>query len=112
VSTAVAISLETIREKGGVSNREVAQFLNTTPETVSRWKSGAVTPQRVKFEKLATLAWLVDQLAEFYSTDEARMWLFTPQRLLRSKRPADLITDGRLEDVLAIIEQMRDGAVV
>ena len=112
MSTAVATSLQTIREKSGVSNRELAQFLNTTPETVSRWNSGTVAPQPAKFEKLATLAWLIEQLAEFYEADEAKLWLFTPQRLLEKKRPADVIAEGRLEDELALIEQLRDGSVV
>ncbi len=112
MSTAVINSLATIRDEAGITNRELAQFLNTTPETVSRWNSGSVDPQPAKFEKLATLAWMVEQLAEFYEASEAKMWLFTPQRLLNSKRPADAISEGNLEDVLALIDQLRDGSVV
>lgn len=112
MSTAVATSLDSISQKAGISFREVAQLMNTTPETVSRWKSGRVDPQLDNFKKLATLAWLVDQLSEFYEPDHAKLWLFTPQRLLGGATPADRIEDNRLEDVLALIKQLQDGAFV
>jgi transcriptional regulator with XRE-family HTH domain len=111
--SAVATSLvEAIHKNAGISFRDVAQLMNTTPETVSRWRSGRVDPQPVKFKKLATLAWLAEQLAEFYEPEQAKLWLFTPQRLLDGARPADRIEDDRLEDVLALIKQLQDGAYV
>jgi len=109
--SAVATSLvESVHENAGISFRDVAQLMNTTAETVSRWRNGRAEPQAVKFKKLATLAWLAEQLAEFYSPDEARLWLFTPQRLLGGARPADLIEEDRLDEVLALIKQLQDGA--
>ena len=111
-SAAIVAKLDSIRKNIGISFREVAQLMNTTPETVSRWRSGRVDPQPAKFKKLATLAWLADELSEFYSPDEAKLWLFTPQRLLQNATPADRIEDDRVEDVLALIKQLQDGAVV
>lgn len=112
MSTAVATSLNTVSEKGGISFRDIAQLMNTTPETISRWRSGRVDPQPDRFKKLATLAWLVDELAEFYEPDAAKLWLFTPQRLLGGATPADRIEQDRVEDVLALIKQLQDGAFV
>jgi transcriptional regulator with XRE-family HTH domain len=112
MSSAVSNILEAIHEKAGISFREIAQLMNTTPETVSRWKTGRIDPQPDRFKKLATLAWLVDELAEFYKPDEAKLWLFKPQRLLGNARPADRIEQDRLEDVLALIKQLQDGAFV
>ena len=112
MGSTVSSSLEVVRDKAGISFREVAQLLNTTPETVSRWNTGRADPQPRKFKKLATLAWLSEQLAEFYKPEEARLWLFTPQRLLRGETPADRIEHDRLEDVLALIAQLQDGAFV
>lgn len=110
--TSVAQNLEAIHNKAGISYRDVAQLMNTTPETVSRWKSGRVDPHPGKFKKLATLAWLVDELSEFYDPDQARLWLFTPQRLLEGATPADRIEDDHVEDVLALIRQLQEGAFV
>jgi transcriptional regulator with XRE-family HTH domain len=110
--TAVARRLESIRSHAGIKSREVAQLLNTTPETVSRWSTGRAEPQRDRLEQLLTLEWLADRLAEFYDPDEARLWLFAPNRLLDGAKPADLIQAGKTEDVLALIDQLKSGAYV
>lgn len=110
MATAVASRLETIRKRGGIRSREVAQLLGTTPETVSRWQRGRVEPGPNRLQRLLTLEWLVEQLSEFYAPDEARLWLFAPHKLLGGERPADRIQDGRVDDVLALIAQLRDGA--
>jgi transcriptional regulator with XRE-family HTH domain len=110
--TAVANRLNRIKELGGIKGREVAQLLDTTPETVSRWQTGKVEPQPPILNRLLTLEWLVEELSQFYEPPEARLWLFAPHRLLNGKRPAERIQEGRLDDVLAVISQLRDGAYV
>lgn len=110
MATAVATRLDIIRTRGGMKSREVAQLLGTTPETVSRWQRGRVEPGPDRLERLLTLEWLVEQLSEFYAPDEARLWLFAPHKLLEGDRPADRIQEGRVDDVLAVIAQLRDGA--
>ena len=57
-----------------------------------------------------TLAEVNEKLAEFYPPDEARLWLFSPHRLLEGQRPADRIEEDRVDDVLALIAQLRDGS--
>lgn len=109
---AVARRLESIRTRGGIKGRELALLLNTTPETVSRWQTGKAEPQRNRLEQLLTLEWLMDQLAEFYAPDEARLWLFARNRLLEGDTPAERIQAGQVEDVLALIEQLKTGAFV
>lgn len=107
---ALAARLDAIRTRGGVKSREVAQLLGTTPETISRWQTGRVEPGPERLHRLLTLEWLVTQLAEFYEPDEARLWLFAPHPLLDGDRPADRIQRGDLDDVLALISQLRSGA--
>ncbi|MGH7281416.1 MAG: antitoxin Xre/MbcA/ParS toxin-binding domain-containing protein [Polyangiaceae bacterium] len=48
----------------------------------------------------------------FYSPDEAHLWLFSPQRLLGGATPADRIEQDKVDDVLALIKQLQDGAFV
>jgi transcriptional regulator with XRE-family HTH domain len=112
VTSAVASRLDSIRDRGGIKSREVAQLLDTTPQTVSRWRTGKVEPQPDRLQRLLTLEWLLAELAEFYEPDEAHLWLFSPHRLLSGERPADRIQQGKLNDVLALIAQLRDGAYV
>ncbi len=109
---ALAERLEAIRTQGGIRSREVAQLLDTTPQTVSRWQTGKVDPQPDRLQRLLTLEWLITVLAEFYAPDQARLWLFAPHRLLGGDRPADRIQQGKLDDVLALIHQLSDGAFV
>jgi uncharacterized protein (DUF2384 family) len=110
VPSAVASRLDSIKNKGGVRSREIAQLLETTPQTISRWQTGRAEPQPDGLQRLLALEWLVEQLAELYSPDEARLWLFSRHPLLDGRRPADLIAEGHAEDVLALIDQLRDGA--
>jgi transcriptional regulator with XRE-family HTH domain len=112
VAGAVAVRLDSIRDRGGIKSREVAQLLDTTQQTVSRWRTGNAEPQPERLQRLLTLEWLLGELAEFYEPREARLWLFAPHRLLGGERPADRIQQGKLDDVLALIAQLRDGAFV
>jgi transcriptional regulator with XRE-family HTH domain len=112
MASALAIRLDTIRDRGGIKSREVAQLLDTTPQTVSRWQTGKVEPQPGHLQRLLNLDWLLSELAELYPPDEARLWLFSPHRLLGGDRPADRIQRGEVDDVLALISQLRDGAFV
>ncbi len=59
----------------------------------------------------STLAWLAEELAEFYDPDAAKLWLHSPQRLLGGATPAARVEAGRVDDVLALIRQLQDGAL-
>jgi transcriptional regulator with XRE-family HTH domain len=102
--------LENIRDKSGITFREVAQLLSTTPQTVSRWQTGGSSPHPKSLERLLALDWLAEQLAQFYAPDEAKLWLFSRHPLLGGERPADRIAVGKIEDVLQLIDQLQSSA--
>ena len=110
VETALARKLLSIKKAGGISAREVAQLLDTTPQTVSRWSTGKSSPQPAYLDRLLKLDWLADQLSALYHPDEARLWLFSPHSELDGRRPADYIADGHVDEVLAIIDRLQTGA--
>lgn len=112
MTSAIASRLDSIKTRAGVRSREIAELLNTTPQTVSRWQQGRVDPQPAKLHQLLALEWLTTQLAEFYEPDDARLWLYSPHKLLGGRRPAELIAEGDIDSVLALIDQLRDGAYV
>lgn len=110
MSTAIAQKLDMIRNRGGINSREVAQLLETTPQTISRWQTGASSPQPRSLDRLLTLEWIADQLSQFYEPDQARLWIFSPHRQLAGKRPADLIATGHTDEVLALIDQLQSAS--
>lgn len=91
-----------------MKNIEVANLLGTRPETVSRWKQGKAYPHANTEKTLLELEYIVDQLADFYEPNEARQWIFAPQKLLAGVSPASLIQEGQIDEVMRLVRQLRD----
>jgi hypothetical protein len=91
---------------------DVANVLGIRPETVSRWNQGRAFPRSDAERTLLDLEYVVDQLADLYEPDEARLWLFSRQKLLDGARPADLIQQGRTDEVLRLLRQILEGVHV
>ena len=106
--TAIARKLESMREKASLKSVDVAQLLRQRPETVSRWNQGHAYPHRNTEKLLLELEYIVDQLSDFYEPNEARQWLFSPQKLLNGVSPASLIQDGQIDEVMKLVNQLRD----
>ncbi len=108
-SNAIARRLESIQEKGAMRSADVANVLNVRPETVSRWNNGKALPHANTERQLLELEFIVDKLADVYEPRDARLWLFSRQRLLQDRTPADLIQQGRVDEVLVAVNQLLDG---
>src|SRR5919205_2622801 len=107
-TSAVAKKLESMRTKGAMKHRDVADLLGQRPETVSRWNQGRAYPHPNTEKTLLGLEYIVDQLSDFYEPDEARQWIFSPQRLLEGATPAVLIREGRIDEVRRLVNQLRE----
>lgn len=46
------------------------------------------------------------------SSDEAKLWLFSPHPQLDGRRPADLIAEKRTDGVLQLIDQLDSAAYI
>lgn len=106
--SAVARRLDSLRAKGAMKNIEVADLLRTRAETVSRWNQGRAYPHANTEKTLLELEYIIDQLADFYEPNEARQWIFAPQKLLGGITPAELIRTGRIDEVMRLVGQLRD----
>jgi hypothetical protein len=107
-SNAIARRLEAIQTKGAMRSADVANVLDVRPETVSRWNQGKALPHPATEKQLLELEFIVDQLSDFYEPHEARLWIFSRQRMLNGEIPAELIQKGRVDEVLTIVNQLRD----
>lgn len=107
--TAVARKLDSIRDKGGLKDIDVANLLGIRRETVSRWNNGRAYPHGQSESALLELEYIVDQISDFFEPKEARQFVFSRQRILGDKTPAELIKAGEFDEVLAVIKRLRDG---
>jgi transcriptional regulator with XRE-family HTH domain len=102
--SAVAKILDDLRDRGGLKGTDVANVASVSPATVSRWTAGKAFPQPKTQLLISDLRYVVDRLAEFYSPEEARIWLYARHPLLNGARAIDLIHEGRTAEVLSVIE--------
>jgi transcriptional regulator with XRE-family HTH domain len=110
METAVSRILNDLEQRGGLKGSDVANIVNTSRPTVSRWKSGKASPPLATQAIIAELRYVVDRLSDFYTPDETRLWLHTKHPLLNDERAIDLILANRTQEVLAVIERLDTGA--
>lgn len=111
-TNAIARKIESLREKGAMKSVDIANVIGARPETVSRWNQGKAFPRSDAQKLLLELEFIVDQLSDFYEPQEARLWLFSRQKLLGGRVPADLIRSGQVDEVIALVDQLRDGVFI
>ncbi len=112
MSTAVARILDDLRTRGGLQGKDIANIVDVSTATVSRWSHGNGTPNLRTQTVIADLRYVVERLSDFYTADEARLWLHTRHPLLKGERAIDLINTNRTEEVLSVIERLDTGAYV
>lgn len=110
MSTAVARILGDLRNRGGLRGVDIANIVDVSPPTVSRWTQGKGSPSLRTQTVIADLRFVVELLSDFYTPEETRLWLHTPHPLLKRNRAVDLIYSGRTEEVLAVIDRLEAGA--
>ena len=110
MSAAVARILDDLRDRGGLQGKDIANIVDVSPATISRWSHGKGTPALRTQTVIADLRYVVDRLSDLYTPDEARLWLHARHALLNGERAIDLINDDRTEEVLAVIERLDAGA--
>ncbi len=109
MASAVAKILDDLRARGGLKGTDVANIAAVSPATVSRWTAGKASPHPKTQLVISDLRYVVDRLAEFYSPEETRIWLYSKHQLLNGERAIDLIHAGRAEEVLAVIQSLDEG---
>ncbi len=109
MSNAVAKIIDDLKKRGGLKGSDVANVAAVSPATVSRWTAGSAFPHPRTQLIISDLRYVVDRLADFYSPDETRIWLYSKHRLLNGNRAIDLIHEGKTDEVLAVIESLDEG---
>ncbi|MDE0155934.1 MAG: hypothetical protein OXI88_06835 [Gammaproteobacteria bacterium] len=84
MTNAIARKIEPIDQKGGMRSIDIANVLDSRPETVSRWNQGRAFPRPDAEKLLLNFEYIVDQLSDVYEPIEARVWLFSRQKIFNS----------------------------
>jgi hypothetical protein len=111
-ASALATTVTSAIDRLGLTYEEVGEIVDASPRSVARWTAGKVVPQKLNKQRLLELAYVADALAEVLPRDHANVWMFSPNRLLEHRKPADLVRDGEYQRVLALIDAMAEGVFV
>jgi transcriptional regulator with XRE-family HTH domain len=91
------------------SQAQVARALDVDRSRVSRWLADE-EPDRENLLKLEAVEFALSRLRLTYQQNTAMKWLFGFNAHLGNARPIDLLTRGRVSDVLRAIEADETGA--
>lgn len=112
MESVVRKTLDHLQDRGRLSGVDVANVAEVSKSTVSRWASGKAAPHPRTQLILSDLKYVVDQLAEMYTPEEIRTWLYSRNQLLSGKTAMDLIHEGKTEDVLTAIQRLQSLAYI
>lgn len=111
MSTAIATRVNSLSRTLALTQEDVGRLLNASPRAVSRWKAGESVPQKLTRQRLLELVYVGDQLAKVLRSEDANLWIFSPNELLDGDSPAERIERGDFKSVLAVIEALAEGVI-
>ena len=109
---AVIQVLDGLQTSGGLSGTDIANVVDVSKATVSRWRTGQFKPRPEHEVIIAALYYVVGRLREYYSSEEVRAWLYARHPQLNGERAIDLIHDNRTADVLRVLDRLDNDVFV
>jgi len=104
--------IERIKEGAHLTQEDVGKIVGASPRTVARWAAGENMPRGASRQRLLELAAIAQQIANVMKPDAAGAWLYEPNPLLKNQKPADLVAQGRYQEVLDLVDALADGVFV
>lgn len=104
-------TIEEARETFGLNYVDLAAALDIDRRTLLRYRKEVSAPSpkvRMRMEKLREITYLL--LEVFETKEEGLRWLYSSVELLRGRRPIDLMRNGEIDDVLAVLAGLYSGA--
>ena len=104
-------TIEEARETFGLNYVDLAAALDVDRRTLLRYRKEVSAPSpkvRMRMEKLREIAYLL--LEVFETREDGLGWLYSSVELLRGRRPIDLMRNGDIDDVLAVLAGLYSGA--
>jgi uncharacterized protein (DUF2384 family) len=103
-------AIEEAHDVLGLTYRQVAAALNADESTLHRWRSGDSEPSPVFAGRLEALEDFLRELRRAFRTDaRARAWLERTSPAFGSRRPLDLLLEGRVERLVGMLLALNAG---
>jgi uncharacterized protein (DUF2384 family) len=105
------LSVPALKTALGMTIEEFAAATGRSPRSAARWiaAEGAQPDTGEAARAVRRLAHLEFLLTDVIGPQRGAEWLRTPNRGFRGEAPLDLITSGRIEDVVTVLEVLADG---
>lgn len=104
-------TVEKAQRSFGLRYVELASALGVTSRSLLRYRNLVSVPSRTVQFRLAKLRQINHLFVEIFDGQDAQMqWLYSTVPMLRGRRPIDLIRQGELEEVLAVLAGLYSGA--
>ncbi|MDP9336198.1 MAG: DUF2384 domain-containing protein [Actinomycetota bacterium] len=100
-----------IKSRARLNEREIADALAVSSQTLWRWKRGSAPPTDQR-EKLLDLHWITERLSTVFEPEDVNLWLYERHPRLGNQRPVDLIRRGEVEPVVELVDQLSTGAYI
>jgi len=106
----VQLALFEVRQRLGLSQEQLAKALNVTARTLQNWEAGKGTSQIGKRTK--DLRELLSRMDNYIVAPTEKEWLSSPLEAFAGRSPRQLITEGRIRDLVIEFDRMREGQPV
>jgi uncharacterized protein (DUF2384 family) len=109
-----ALDVPSLKDALGLTIEELAAAAGRSPRSAARWIAAEVAQPLTgsSARALRRLAHLEFLLADVIGKERGKAWLRTPNPGFRGEAPVDLLTSGRVEDVISVLEVLSDGTPV
>lgn len=84
----------------GITQAQLGQAVGSSLRTVQNWAKGDTTPTGAKVRRLLDLSFLIEELQTAYTEVGIQIWMNSRNRNLAGCRPIELLTEGRIDEVL------------
>lgn len=98
------------RARLGLNQEELAHGLNVTTRTVQNWEAEKATSQMMK--KTRDLRELLALMDEYVAAPKEKSWLSSSLEAFGGRTPQQLVTEGRIRDLVVEFNRLREGQPV
>jgi len=106
-TTKPLIDVAAIRKQLGMTQDQLASALKLSPRTIQNWESGVGLGQLEK--RAADLAEFVDLLNDYVPRDQQAEWLRAASDAFGQHAPLEVLTAGRVRDLIVEFRRMQAG---